>query len=48
MNENFVFSIITVSYNSEKYISDAIKSVLSQTYENFEYIILDDNSTDDS
>lgn len=48
MSENFVFSIITVSYNSEKYISDTIKSVLSQTYENFEYIILDDSSTDGS
>lgn len=39
-------SIITASYNSEKYIEDAIKSVLKQTYENIEYIIIDGGSTD--
>jgi glycosyltransferase involved in cell wall biosynthesis len=39
-------SIITVCYNSEKYIESAIASVLGQTYENIEYIIVDGNSTD--
>jgi glycosyltransferase involved in cell wall biosynthesis len=39
-------SIITVCYNSEKYIRFAIESVLGQTYENIEYIVVDGGSTD--
>lgn len=41
-------SIITPSYNSEKYISETIESVLTQTYSNWEMLIVDDMSTDDS
>jgi glycosyltransferase involved in cell wall biosynthesis len=40
------FSIITVTKNSEEKIDSTIKSVLSQTYKNFEYIILDGFSKD--
>jgi glycosyltransferase involved in cell wall biosynthesis len=43
---NLDFSIITVSYNSEKTIERTIKSVLNQSYKNYEYIIIDGGSTD--
>ena len=39
-------SIITSVYNNEKTIEDAIKSVLSQTYPNIEYIVVDGASKD--
>lgn len=39
-------SIITPTYNASKYITEAIYSVRSQTYQNWEMIIVDDGSTD--
>lgn len=41
-------SIITPCYNGEKYIAQTIRSVLAQTYGNWEMLIVDDGSTDSS
>ncbi len=41
-------SIITPSYKSRDYIAETIKSVQNQTYKNWEMLIIDDNSPDDS
>ena len=41
-------SVIMSVYNSEEYLSEAIESILNQNFENFEFIIIDDGSTDGS
>lgn len=41
-------SIIMPAYNSSQYIEDSIKSVINQTYSNFELIICNDKSTDNT
>lgn len=46
MSSNPLVSVLMTAYNSEKFIEDAIASVLSSTYVNFELIIVNDCSTD--
>ena len=46
MNE--LISVILPVYNGGKFLSEAIESILNQTYTNFEFIIIDDGSSDDS
>lgn len=41
-------SILMLTYNRAHFIGEAIQSVLTQTYQNFELIIIDDGSTDDT
>ena len=41
-------NILMPVYNSEKYLSESIESILNQTFTNFNFLILDDCSTDDS
>ena len=44
-NRNLV-SVIMPTYNAERYIREAIESIISQTYSNWELLIVDDGSTD--
>jgi len=41
-------TVLTTVYNGVLYLDEAIKSILNQTYNNFEFLIIDDASTDDS
>ena len=41
-------TVIIPVYNAEKYLADTLRSILSQTFTNFEVICIDDGSTDKS
>ena len=41
-------SVVMSVYNGEKYLKEAIDSILSQTFKDFEFIVIDDGSTDGS
>lgn len=48
MKDFGLVSIVTPSYNSSKFIGETIESILAQTYKNWELLITDDCSSDDS
>ena len=47
MNDPLI-SVITVVKNNEKFIEETIKSVLNQSYKNYEFIVIDGASNDDT
>lgn len=47
-NNKFKISVIMSVFNEEKYLEESIKSILNQTYKDFEFIIVDDASFDKS
>lgn len=42
------FTIVTIAYNEEKHISETVNSVISQDYKNFEYLLINGNSSDNT
>src|SRR5438105_3801141 len=47
-NKQPLVSVIMPVYNAQEYVGEAIQSIMYQTYQNFEFIIVDDASTDTS
>ena len=43
-----IVSVLMPVYNSSRYLRESIDSVLQQTFTDFEFLIIDDGSTDDS
>ena len=48
MNNKPLVSVIIANYNAEKFLRESLNSVLNQSIENIEIILVDDNSTDKS
>ncbi|MEX9625047.1 glycosyltransferase family 2 protein [Proteus mirabilis] len=48
MDENIKFSIIVPIFNAQEFILDTLSSISNQTYKNFEVLLVDDGSTDNT
>ena len=48
METNGLVSIIMLSHNKAQFVEESVRSVLAQTYTNWELLFVDDNSTDDT
>lgn len=48
MNRDPLVSVIVPNYNHERFLTERLESIFAQTYKNYEIIILDDKSTDNS
>ena len=48
MDRNDLVSVIMLSHNSAQYVEESVRSVMAQTYQNWELLFVDDNSKDDT
>ena len=48
LNKSPLVTVLMPVYNAENYLAASIESILSQSYQNFEFILIDDGSTDNS
>lgn len=48
MTKQLLFSILIANYNNGRYLMDAVESIRQQTYANWEIVLVDDGSTDNS
>jgi glycosyltransferase involved in cell wall biosynthesis len=48
MDNKALVSVVLIFLNEERFIQEAIDSVFAQTYENWELLLVDDGSTDES